>query len=241
MSEVRRPESLDALVRWGASRLTKSPTASLDARVLAKSCFGIDDVVLIAERNRPVDAASADRYAAMIERRILEEPIAHIIGRREFWSLEIEAPPGILVPRTDSETLIEAVTRRRDRSAGFEILDLGSGSGALLCALLSEFHAARGLAIDAEPQAVATTRRNLERLGFATRARVARGNWFDGIDVRFDIIVSNPPYIRTIDRDFCRPKCATLKTRSRCLPAKTGCMRFAPSLTPHLNASRHQD
>lgn len=201
MSDAPHSATLGALVRWGASRLPASPTPMLDARVLAKAAFALDDAALIAAGDEAPAQDDACRYAAMIERRGRDEPVAHIIGRREFWSLEIEVKPGILVPRADSETLIEAVVRRRARGAPLSIIDLGCGSGALLCALLGEFPAATGLGVDIDPEAAALTERNLQRLGFSGRARAVRGNWFDGIDARFDVLISNPPYIRTADRD----------------------------------------
>jgi release factor glutamine methyltransferase len=173
----------------------------LDARVLAKWALGATDVELITMDRQPIDDASRARLDAAFLRRASGEPVAHIIGRREFWSLDIEVEPGILVPRADSETLIEAVVRLRARQAPLSIIDLGCGSGALLCALLTEFPAATGLGVDIDPAAVALTARNLIRLGFADRARAARGDWFEGIGDRFDVIVSNPPYIRTADRD----------------------------------------
>ncbi len=173
----------------------------LDARVLARWALGATDVELITMDRQPIDDASRTRLDAAFLRRASGEPVAHIIGRREFWSLDIEVEPGILVPRADSETLIEAVVSRRARHAPLSIIDLGCGSGALLCALLSQFPAATGLGVDIDPAAVSLTARNLMRLGFADRARAARGDWFEGIGDSFDVIVSNPPYIRTADRD----------------------------------------
>lgn len=201
MSDAPKSATLDRLVRWGASRLSGSPTPMLDARVLAKAAFALDDAALIATGDQVVAEDGAVRYGAMIDRRSADEPVAHIIGRREFWSIDIEVYPGVLVPRADSEALIEAVVSRRARHEPLSIIDLGCGSGALLCALLAEFPEAKGLGVDIDPRAVALTARNLERFGFADRAHAALGNWFDGIRGIFDVIISNPPYIRTADRD----------------------------------------
>lgn len=201
MSEASQPSGLDGLIRWGAARLSTSPTASLDARVLAKSAFGFDDAQLIARGSEEPDARGAARFAAMIERRTHDEPVAHITGRREFWSLDLEVEPGILVPRADSETLVEAIVRRRPAKEPLKILDLGCGSGALLCALMSAFPNAAGLGVDLKPAAVALTSRNLRRLGFGGRADAQIGDWFAAIDRRFDVVVANPPYIPSGDRD----------------------------------------
>lgn len=193
--------TLEQYLRMAAARLSWSPTPHLDVRVLAKHALGLDDAALIAKGAQALPAEMAKALDAMMMRRASGEPVAYIVGRREFWSLDIEVEPGILVPRTDSETLIEAVIRRRNAAARLKILDLGCGSGALLCALLSAFPAAEGLGVDINPDAVDLTRRNLERLGFAARSRVQQGDWFTGVEAQLDVIVSNPPYIRTIDRD----------------------------------------
>lgn len=192
---------LDAAIRDAARRLSASPTPTLDARVLMKAALGCDDAALIAGCDRLLSAAETARFEAMVERRRLDEPVAHIAGKREFWSLDIEVAPGVLVPRTDSETLIEAALRRRGRNEALAILDLGSGSGALLCALLSEFPSATGLAVDCDERAVALSARNLQRLGFAVRSRALRGDWFAAVAGVFDLIITNPPYIRLKDRD----------------------------------------
>lgn len=173
----------------------------LDARVLARWALGVTDAELIAASDRPVGDAARTRLDAAFARRAKGEPVAHITGRREFWSLDIEVAPGILVPRADSETLIEAVVRRRGREEALKIADLGCGSGALLCALLSEFPKARGWGVDINPDAVDVTSRNLARLGLSSRARAGRGDWFGVSEGVFDIVVANPPYIRTVDRN----------------------------------------
>lgn len=173
----------------------------IDARALAKAAFGLDDAALIAGGMQTVDAEAVDRFVSMAARRALNEPVAHIVRRREFWSLDLEVAPGILVPRADSETLIEAILKRRCRHESLRIVDLGCGSGALLCALLSEFPNARGIGVDINPGAIGVTSRNISRLGFSARARAKEGDWFGAVDGAFDIIISNPPYIRAADRD----------------------------------------
>lgn len=192
---------LAAIMRAAAARLVASPTPHLDVRVLVKHALGFDDATLIAASGDPVSAQNEAALEALIERRMRGEPVAYITGRREFWSLDIEVAPGILVPRADSETLIEAIVSRRSAKTPLSIIDLGCGSGVLLCALLSAFPKARGLGVDIDPAAVAVTARNIGRLGFSGRAHVSAGDWFDGVVGEFDVIVSNPPYIRTIDRD----------------------------------------
>lgn len=196
-----REDALEFAIRRAAARLTDSPTPALDARVLMKAALCCDEAALIARGEEALDERARARFDQMVERRRRHEPVAHIVGRREFWSLEIEVEPGILVPRTESETLVEAVVRRRDAGEALKIIDIGSGSGALLCALLSAFPAASGVAADIDEQAVALTARNLARLGFAARANAFKGDWFDAVDREFDVIVANPPYIPAGDRD----------------------------------------
>ncbi|MFN3959741.1 MAG: peptide chain release factor N(5)-glutamine methyltransferase [Parvularculaceae bacterium] len=198
--EAPKGLSLAAAVRWGAAALTRSPTPVLDARVLLKAALDIDDVALIADAMRPLTEAEAALYGAFIARRAQEEPVAHITGVREFWSLPIAVEPGMLAPRPDSETLIAAVIDRRDRQAPLRLLDLGCGSGALLCALLAEFPQASGIGVDIDPAAVALANRNLLRLGFDRRARAVHGDWTAPLQERFDVIVSNPPYIAETER-----------------------------------------
>jgi release factor glutamine methyltransferase len=122
--------------------------------------------------------------------------MSHILGRREFWSLEFQVTPDVLTPRPDSETLIEAVLDRiKDRSRGVRIADLGVGSGCLLLALLNELPNATGLGIDRSPAALVVARENAKQLGLAARAEWREGDWLHGVSERFDVIVSNPPYI----------------------------------------------
>lgn len=191
--------TLAGALRWGAGELGRSPTAMLDARVLLKAALQLDDSGLIFEDRRVLSPGERTAFEAMIARRAADEPVAYITGVREFWSLPIAVEPGILVPRADSETLVAAILARREARAPWRILDLGCGSGALLCALLSSMPQAAGVGVDINDRAVALTNRNLGALGLAARGRTVAGDWTGGIDERFDIIVSNPPYIADAD------------------------------------------
>lgn len=166
-------------------------TSRLDAEVLLAYHLGCTRSDLLLNPDRQIDPQA---YEKLVERRAAGEPVAHITGRRDFWSLALKVTPDTLIPRPDSETLIEvalklcAVPPRR-------ILDLGTGSGALLLAALSEWPAATGLGIDASPAALAVAQDNAVRTGLANRAAFRIGNWGEGVDERFDLILSNPPYI----------------------------------------------
>jgi release factor glutamine methyltransferase len=155
----------------------------------------------VAEPKRPLDEAEAGRLAELARRRESREPLSRILGRREFWSLSFALGPETLDPRPDSETLIEAAlawlgpSRGRAEGPMLKILDLGTGTGCLLLALLSELPRAEGLGIDAQPGAVTMARANAEVLGLGARTRFRTGDWGQGIGERFDVIVCNPPYV----------------------------------------------
>jgi release factor glutamine methyltransferase len=161
---------------------------------------GLRPTDLIANPDAPLGAAAADvqRCAA---RRAAGEPLSRILGRREFWGLEFALSPETLDPRPDTETIVEAAlaafAARRDEA--LRIVDFGVGSGALLAALLSEFPAAHGVGVDLSPGAAAQARANLESLGLEARAEIRVGDWAEGLDGRFDLIVANPPYVRSGD------------------------------------------
>lgn len=194
------PTTIGAALRWGAAALGSSSTATLDARVLMKAATALDDAGLILNDAALLSLEARDAFASMIARRALREPVAYITGVREFWSLPILVEPGILVPRADSETLIAAILDRRDQAAPWRILDLGCGSGALLCALLASMPNATGLGVDISDAAARLTNRNLAALGLASRGQAISGDWTAPLAERFNIIVSNPPYVADGER-----------------------------------------
>ncbi len=144
-----------------------------------------------------LSAKDADAVEAMVARRAAREPLSHILGDKPFWTLDLKVTPDVLTPRADTETLVEAVLKRiEDKQAVLRIADFGTGSGAILLALLSELPNATGLGIDISESALAVASENARRNDLASRAEFRVGNWADGItDERFDIVVSNPPYI----------------------------------------------
>jgi len=205
----------EALRRIG-SRLAPAGIAEprREARLLLAAATGLSPAELVAEPKRPLDEAAAGRLAELARRRESREPLSRILGRREFWSLSFALGPETLDPRPDSETLIEAALAwlgpRRGRAEGptLKILDLGTGTGCLLLALLSELPRAEGLGIDAQPGAVAVARANAETLGLGARARFRIGDWGQGIGQRFDVILCNPPYVSAAEIDRLEPEVA---------------------------------
>lgn len=172
-----------------------SDTPRLDAELLMAYALGVErqDVLL-----DPARYVVPELYAHLVARRMAHEPVAYIVGYRDFWTLRIEVGPGVLVPRPDSETLVEACPDlARERGAGWpsRVLDLGTGPGTLLLAVLSEFPRATGLGVDASERALAYARDNAEQLGMADRAAFRSGDWGNGVDGPFDLILCNPPYI----------------------------------------------
>lgn len=190
-----------AAIRRGAQQLSNSQTPLLDARVLLKHVTGHDDAGLIARERDVLSPDDAAQFAQAIARRAKGEPVAYITGVKEFWSMRFKVTPDVLIPREDSECLIEALAARRPKTARHSILDLGTGSGCLLCALLHEFPESAGVGVDRSARAAAIARENAEALGFGARARMLVGDWGEGLNERFDIIIANPPYIPESDRE----------------------------------------
>ncbi|CAN7588348.1 peptide chain release factor N(5)-glutamine methyltransferase [Bosea sp. LjRoot237] len=181
MSAVRKAIAL-ALKRAGIGDFT------FEARILVEDLAGDSD---------PIDEAASARLNDALARRLAGEPLWRVIGAREFWGLTFTLSQGTLEPRPDSETLIEAalIHLAARRHEPLRVLDLGTGTGCLLIATLREFPQATGLGIDLSADAVATASANAARNGVAERAAFRQGDWTDGVEERFDLVLSNPPYI----------------------------------------------
>lgn len=182
-----------------AARLENaSDTPRLDAELLLAHALGMERDRLLLEGIREGDAA----FAALVERRAAGEPLAYITGSRHFWTVEIKVGAGVLIPRPDSETLLDAAVAHFRGCAGpARILDLGTGPGSLLLAALDEWPVATGLGVDASQTALEYARANVEALGMEGRATFRQGDWGAGIEERFDLILCNPPYIAEADPD----------------------------------------
>jgi release factor glutamine methyltransferase len=178
-------------------------SAELDARMLAGAALGLDLTGLIAATTRIITQNEAARLENFTERRLAGEPVARILGVREFWGLALQLSPATLVPRPDTETVVElALEMERGEHRPHppqRIADLGTGSGAILLALLSEWREATGIGTDISPQALQTASHNAARLGLASRAAFVACNYAAALSGTFDLIVSNPPYIRSAE------------------------------------------
>jgi release factor glutamine methyltransferase len=178
-------------------------SAELDARVLVGSVLGLDLTGVIAAAAQILTADEAERLEDFARRRIAGEPVARILGAKEFWGLPLRLSPATLVPRPDTETVVEAaleILRAESRcDSPLRIADLGTGSGAILLALLSELPKAIGVGTDISVPALRTARDNARQLGFLARAAFLACDYAAALSGPFDLIVSNPPYIRSVD------------------------------------------
>ncbi|WP_051335370.1 peptide chain release factor N(5)-glutamine methyltransferase [Methylocapsa acidiphila] len=189
-----RDEARRALARAFAAAAIDS--AELDARLLLCAALEIDHAGLVRDPDRPLGAAAA-RVSAFGTRRLRREPVSRIIGYREFWRSPFKIDSSVLDPRPDTETLIEAVLDRisPDLHRERRLLDLGAGSGAILCALLQELPRSFGVGVDLSPAACAIARDNLAALGLSSRGAILCGDWTLPLRGGFDVLASNPPYI----------------------------------------------
>ena len=170
--------------------------AAAEARILASAALDLDAVALLAWPDRAIGVGGAARLGAYASRRLSREPVPRILGAQEFWGLPFRLSRATLVPRPDTETVVRAALDLvPDRSALLRVLDLGTGSGCILTALLSELPAACGLGLDRSPDALQTARANAALNGVAGRAAFAASDWAAAIGGRFDLVVSNPPYV----------------------------------------------
>ena len=188
--------SVRAAIADAAARIS-SDTPRLDAELLMAHALGVSrQAMLLAQLGDP----APEEFAALVERRVAHEPVAYITGSRGFWTIELQVGPGVLVPRADSETLIEAAVAHFAGTEGPKcVLDLGTGPGTLLLAALAEWPQARGLGVDASEIALGYARANAVALGMADRVELRAGDWGEGIGGAFDLILCNPPYIGTVE------------------------------------------
>ncbi len=187
-------------LRWAVLRLQqeKIESASLDARILLEHVLGVSREELLFSLDLVITSEQYARLEMLVEKRIKRQPIAQIIGKREFWGIDFAVSENTLDPRPDSETLIEYVLERiKNRAAALRILDLGTGTGCLLLSLLSELPAAKATGVDCCEKALLVAKENAMALGFSGRVEFVHSDWCKNISGEFDIIISNPPYIPT--------------------------------------------
>jgi release factor glutamine methyltransferase len=190
IGEISRAPPMSVAIR---ALIQSSGLPASEARLLLASCLGMDRAWIIAHADDPLDDARCADAAELFRRRRLGEPVAYILGVREFYGLDLEVTPDVLIPRPETELLVELALRRIADGAR-RVLDLGTGSGAIAIAIARSAPQAEVWASDASPAALAIARENAAR--YAPRVRLVQSDWFASLGgERFDVIVSNPPYV----------------------------------------------
>jgi release factor glutamine methyltransferase len=194
-----QPEDLNNLVSRAARRLAEAgvDTPLLDARLLLQAVTGWSREEMILDPSRPIGDGQTRQFDALIARRVMREPVARILGEREFYGRSFRVTPDTLDPRPDTETLVGAALHLMPPRA--RLLDLGTGTGAVIITLLAERPDATGLGTDISAAALAVATANAERHALADRLQLVQGSWFSPVRGRFDTILSNPPYIPSAD------------------------------------------
>lgn len=188
-----------ALKNATATLADSSPTPRLDAEVLVMHACGINRSELITRQETALTGEQRHKLEGLLERRKHGEPVAYLTGTREFWSMELNVTPATLIPRPETELLVEKALKQIPRDAAWTVADLGTGSGAIALAIAREHPRCRVIATDSSPDALAVARTNAEKFGL-TNIEFREGDWFAALaDAGFDIILSNPPYIRAGD------------------------------------------
>ncbi|HXW24226.1 MAG TPA: peptide chain release factor N(5)-glutamine methyltransferase [Xanthobacteraceae bacterium] len=185
-------------------------TPALDARIIVGHALGLDHAALAGAAERALGVEERNRIAALAARRLAREPVARIVGVKEFWGLSLQVTPAVLVPRPETETLVTTalaiIDREGARSRPLRIADLGTGSGALLLALLSELPNACAVGTDRSVAALAVARENVRRLGLAGRATFIACDFGSALAGDFDLVVANPPYVASAELERLAPE-----------------------------------
>ena len=195
----------DARRRFRAAGIEREE-AALDARLLAQRLLGWDAARLMTHGDEAASPEFAHDYEGLVARRVFREPLAYITGSREFWNLDIEVTPAVLIPRPETELLIEIALEHFDHPQPIRILDVCTGSGCVAVGLGREFPKATLVASDISQDALDVARRNLARYGVSARTQLVRADLLEGIEGPFDLIVANPPYVPTVDAPGLQPE-----------------------------------
>jgi release factor glutamine methyltransferase len=196
-----KPKSLNDALLEGARRLRVAgiQSARLDAEVLLSQLLGMPKAELYLNLDGPLELADETRFRELLLRRARQEPVAYITGQKEFWSLDFCVTPDVLIPRPETELVVEVALEDAKRCRGksqLRVLDLGTGSGVIAIALAKELPQAKMTAVEISNAAVRVARQNSERYSVENRIHFVGGDWFEYVGGTFDFIVSNPPYVR---------------------------------------------
>lgn len=199
------------LQAWTAARTRLKQAGvdqpAIDSRLLLEAAAGATRTEIVTDPYRELTPEQSAQLAAYLDRRAGREPISHILGRKGFWKIMLAVTPAVLTPRADTETVLDVVLPLFPEARTFNLLDLGTGSGAILLAILAERPLAKGLGIDVSEEALAVARENAANLDLDSRVALLRGDWTWGLgDESFDLVVANPPYIPTAEIDGLDPE-----------------------------------
>ena len=193
--------NLDTVLNRASQQLQQNGISNARhvAQILLRNCLDLDREAVLRNPKQSVQSGSVDKFYRAVSRRCRHEPVSRIIGFREFWSLPFKVTSAVLDPRPDSETVVAAALdfSENRKSESLRVLDLGTGTGCLAMAFLSERHNATAIATDISAEALSIARRNAVTLGFAQRCSFVSAHWCAGISDRFDVVLANPPYIPT--------------------------------------------
>jgi release factor glutamine methyltransferase len=188
-------------------------TPVFDARLLIEAGAGVSRLDIVTDPRRPVTTEQVEAVDLLVKRREAREPVAHIIGRRHFWTLDLEVSPQVLIPRPETELVVETALKAIAYTEPARVLDLGVGSGAILLSVLQERPLAHGVGVDISREALVVAQRNVEALGLTNRAELMHGGWDAPLTSVFDLVVSNPPYIASNDIADLAPEVARYEPR----------------------------
>jgi release factor glutamine methyltransferase len=200
--------TLQASLEWGAAQFKKAEIkeSAREARLLLSLILDISFEYMLGHPEHTLSTDDFEVYAKAVKRRFLHEPLSKIVGKKEFWSLSFQVSHDTLDPRPDSETIVEAVLDCiLDRNVNLRLLDLGTGSGCLLLALLHELPNSYGIGVDKSVAAASIAQANALNLGLASRANFLVGDWAQAVQGAFDFVISNPPYLSEADMKVLAP------------------------------------
>jgi len=209
MTQISNAPTLVSAWKAAQARLKAQgiDSPSIDARLLLEAATGASRMDILTDPYRLVTPEQASVLEGYVERRLKREPVSRILGRKGFWKIMLNVTPDVLSPRPDTETILDILMLVRARHEAFTLIDMGTGSGAILLAALSERTAATGIGTDISSEALAVARENAANLGMEDRATFLRTEWGTGLaDHSFDVVVSNPPYIPSSDIDTLDPE-----------------------------------
>jgi release factor glutamine methyltransferase len=195
--------TIDSLLEEGSRDLVDTPEAKREAQILLGHALGVSRAWISAHGNDRADVSAADVFRDLVRRRRGGAPVAYLVGKREFYGLDFRVTPDVLIPRADTEALVDAALEKLDTDTAHAVLDLGTGSGCVAITIAHERPGARVTAVDASPAALGIARDNAAAIG--AEVELLHGNWFEPLgSKRFDLIVSNPPYVAAGDPHLLR-------------------------------------